>query len=124
LVVNEALSAGIPVIVSDRCGAADLIVHGVNGYIFPSESVECLCACIREVLSADHRQMRTAALRTASALTIPVVADYLVQCLEHMCQLREEKPVPPWEDVLRQVESASYSQERSSEAGQANARNA
>jgi glycosyltransferase involved in cell wall biosynthesis len=107
LVVNEALAAGIPVIVSDRCGAADLIVHGVNGYVFPSENVERLRACLCELLTAEHHSMRAAALKTASALTIPRVSDYLVECLEHMCQLMDKKPTPPWEGALRQLESNS-----------------
>jgi 1,2-diacylglycerol 3-alpha-glucosyltransferase len=35
LVVNEAMAAGLPVLVSDRCGcAADLVVPGSNGYRF------------------------------------------------------------------------------------------
>ena len=35
LVVNEAMAAGLPVLVSNRCGcAADLVVPGVNGYVF------------------------------------------------------------------------------------------
>jgi glycosyltransferase involved in cell wall biosynthesis len=35
LVVNEAMAAGLPVLVSDRCGcAADLVVPGANGYTF------------------------------------------------------------------------------------------
>ncbi|MBI4373121.1 MAG: glycosyltransferase [Candidatus Omnitrophica bacterium] len=37
LVINEAMAAGLPVIVSDRVGAAyDLVQHGVNGYQFPA----------------------------------------------------------------------------------------
>ena len=38
LVVNEALAVGTPVIVSDKCGAADLIRQGKNGFVFSSES--------------------------------------------------------------------------------------
>jgi glycosyltransferase involved in cell wall biosynthesis len=35
LVVNEAMAAGTPVIVSDRCGCApDLVEHGKNGFVF------------------------------------------------------------------------------------------
>lgn len=41
LVVNEAMAAGLPVIVSDRCGcAADLVHEGQNGFTFdPQDSV-------------------------------------------------------------------------------------
>jgi glycosyltransferase involved in cell wall biosynthesis len=43
LVVNEAMAAGLPVIVSDRCGcAADLVESGQNGFTFPSGNVDQL----------------------------------------------------------------------------------
>jgi glycosyltransferase involved in cell wall biosynthesis len=100
MVINEAFAAGIPVIASDRCGAADLICHGVNGYVFRSEGVDDLRSCLRAFLSADRKQMRAAAAQTGSALRIPVVADYLVACLEHMSGHRAERPTAPWEDVV------------------------
>tara|TARA_R110001592_G_scaffold363109_2_gene680466 strand:- start:161700 stop:162716 length:1017 start_codon:yes stop_codon:yes gene_type:complete len=34
LVVNEALAAETPVLISDNCGAKELIVKGENGYVF------------------------------------------------------------------------------------------
>ena len=35
LVVNEAMASGLPVLVSQRCGcAADLVLSGLNGYVF------------------------------------------------------------------------------------------
>ncbi len=35
LVVNEAMAAGLPVLVSSNCGCAvDLVQNGVNGYVF------------------------------------------------------------------------------------------
>jgi glycosyltransferase involved in cell wall biosynthesis len=105
LVINEAFAAGVPVIASDRCGGADLIIPGVNGYRFRSENVDDLRACLSAFLTSDQKQMRAAALRTASTLTIPVVSEYLVACLEHMCGFREDKPVPVWEQVLQQLES-------------------
>lgn len=40
LVVNEALSYGCPVIVSNRCGCVpDLVKDGINGYVFIAEDV-------------------------------------------------------------------------------------
>jgi glycosyltransferase involved in cell wall biosynthesis len=105
LVINEAFAAGVPVIASDRCGGADLIVPGVNGYRFRSENVDDLRTCLSAFLMSDQNQMRAAARRTASTLAIPVVSEYLVACLEHMCGCREDKPVPLWEHVLQQLES-------------------
>jgi glycosyltransferase involved in cell wall biosynthesis len=100
LVINEAFAAGIPVIASDRCGAADLICHGVNGYVFRSEDVSDLRSCLRAFLGAARKQMRAAAVQTSSTLRIPIVADYLVACLEHMSGHRPERPTAPWENVV------------------------
>jgi glycosyltransferase involved in cell wall biosynthesis len=105
LVINEAFAAGVPVIASDRCGAADLVLPGVNGYRFRSESVEDLRTCLVSFCSTDRKRMRVAAIKTGSGLTIPVVTEYLVACLEHMCRLREDRPEPPWEQMLRSLES-------------------
>jgi glycosyltransferase involved in cell wall biosynthesis len=105
LVINEAFAAGVPVIASDRCGGADLIVPGVNGYRFRSENVDDLRTCLSAFLTSDQKQMRAAARRTASTLAIPVASEYLVACLEHMCGFREDKPMPLWDQVLQQLES-------------------
>jgi 1,2-diacylglycerol 3-alpha-glucosyltransferase len=43
LVVNEAMAAGLPVLVSNRCGcAADLVQEGVNGFTFDPYNIEQL----------------------------------------------------------------------------------
>ena len=39
LVINEAIALGVPVLVSDNCGARDLLVRtGVNGYMFEPDN--------------------------------------------------------------------------------------
>ena len=43
LVVNEAMAAGLPVIVSERCGCApDLVENGRNGFTFDPYDVDAL----------------------------------------------------------------------------------
>jgi glycosyltransferase involved in cell wall biosynthesis len=98
MVVNEALSAGVPVIVSDRCGAADLVQHRVNGYVFRSEDVEDLRRCLRSWLdNADGRlAMRSAAASTGGALSAEAAAPYLIKCLKHMTGEADVQPTPPW----------------------------
>jgi len=42
MVVAEALAAGLPVVVSDMVGAAELIEPGVNGWVVPAGDVQAL----------------------------------------------------------------------------------
>ncbi len=57
LVVEEALYCGIPVIVSQNCGAKDLITHGENGYIFnPSKPTE-LKNLLTNITGATYNKM-------------------------------------------------------------------
>lgn len=47
LVVNEALSYGCPVVVSDICGCVpELIREGQTGYSFPSGDIDALCTAM------------------------------------------------------------------------------
>lgn len=52
LVVNEAMCAGLPVIVSDRVGAgADLVRDGWNGLRLPAGDVDRLCGALQQIVS-------------------------------------------------------------------------
>lgn len=68
LVVNEALSRGLPVITTHRAGASDLITHNHDGLLIEHGSVESIeaalawCIAHRDTL----RDMRAAALETAA----------------------------------------------------------
>lgn len=56
LIVNEAMNAGRPIIVSDQVGcASDLIRNGVNGYIFKTGDYVQLSKYIFEILSSNDR---------------------------------------------------------------------
>jgi glycosyltransferase involved in cell wall biosynthesis len=53
-VIPEALAMGIPVIVSDRCGARDLLVRtGVNGFVVEPDNPEGM-ALFMEMISEDE----------------------------------------------------------------------
>lgn len=50
LVVNEAMAAGLPVLVSERCGCApDLVRNGANGFTFDPSDVEELAGLMHRV---------------------------------------------------------------------------
>ncbi len=57
LVVNEAMNAGKPLVVSDRVGAGpDLIEDGVSGFIYPVRDIASLADRLRRLIdSPEHR---------------------------------------------------------------------
>lgn len=58
VVVNEAMAAGLPVIVSDQVGAsADLVAEGKNGYVVPAGDAATLSAKILDVLGDEKRRI-------------------------------------------------------------------
>ena len=81
LVVNEALSYGLPVVSSDQCGAAlELIENGKNGYIVPVNDHAALADAILNAI--DHRDL----LSKNAFLSI---ADYSIENMvkAHLCEL-------------------------------------
>jgi glycosyltransferase involved in cell wall biosynthesis len=55
LIVNEAMAAGCPVIVSTDVGAhADLVTHGVEGCVFPVGNVAALTEALRSVFATSE----------------------------------------------------------------------
>lgn len=56
LVVNEAMAAGLPILVSDRCGCApDLVSDGVNGYVFDPFDIDGLAELMGKIAMAPER---------------------------------------------------------------------
>jgi glycosyltransferase involved in cell wall biosynthesis len=54
LVVNEAMAAGLPVLVSEKCGCApDLVCQGQNGFTFAPEDMSTL-AGLMELMSSER----------------------------------------------------------------------
>jgi glycosyltransferase involved in cell wall biosynthesis len=85
LVVNEAMNAGKPVIVSDRVGAGpDLIDDGVNGFVYPARDVASLAARLRQLLdSPEHRAaMGARALEKVARLDFAADRDGLLAALD------------------------------------------
>jgi glycosyltransferase involved in cell wall biosynthesis len=74
LVVPEGLAAGLPVIGTDRTGAAiEFLQNGSNGWLVPAGDEAALRAALREAASlpeAKLGEMRRAALESVSAHTL------------------------------------------------------
>src|SRR5207342_2108903 len=51
VVVNEAAACGLPLVLSDRVGAAhDLLRNGENGFLVPAGDVESAARALRELV--------------------------------------------------------------------------
>jgi glycosyltransferase involved in cell wall biosynthesis len=98
MAVNESLQAGLPVLVSDRVGAAELVAASGAGAVYPMESVQSLTELIQARLldSSLISRERPAALSYRDKLRPQVIGGYLKDSLEHMLGLRPSKPSPPW----------------------------
>ena len=75
LVVNEAMSFGLPVITTDQCVAGvELIRDGENGYIIPAKDRKALADSINRLFARDYRQMGANALEAIRPYTIENMA--------------------------------------------------
>jgi glycosyltransferase involved in cell wall biosynthesis len=60
LAINEAMASGRPVIASSKAGATrDLVLDGVNGWVFESGNLQQLAAAIQDALTCDTQRLRT-----------------------------------------------------------------
>ena len=79
LVVNEALSNGLALLVSDKVGSAySLINQGKNGYLFENENVKQLSELIDLISSGDLKSMKQESINLSKHYTIEkMVKDHL-----------------------------------------------
>jgi glycosyltransferase involved in cell wall biosynthesis len=100
VVVNEALTAGTPVVCSDACGAADLLAAPQMGRFFRGGNVKSLAEAIRGQW-AQGRPSRTARdlIRDRAGRFSPVsVARYFVDVIRTVRE-HTAAPCPPWRHV-------------------------
>jgi glycosyltransferase involved in cell wall biosynthesis len=61
-VVNEAAACGLPLVLSDRVGAArDLLEDGENGVLVPAGDVDAAAAAFRRLAADDDLRARMGA---------------------------------------------------------------
>ena len=101
MVVNEALQSHIPVLVSDKCGAKELVKHQKNGLIFEGNDIKSLIENIQFFLQlspAEKDVMKNYASDMGEKISIPIVSNYLSLCVNHCLRPQTIKPNAPWLD--------------------------
>lgn len=97
-VVNEALMEGTPAIVSDACGASDLLRNAYLGYRVPSGDIDTLTQALGKIIqigalpTSDRQKIRQWAEDAISPLT---VANYLIAIVDHV-RVGAPAPAAPW----------------------------
>ncbi len=86
LVVNEAMAAGLPVLVSNRCGCFDdLVIEGVNGFGFDPENAPQLTALMLKMSSPEVnlKAMGSASLEHIQNFSPDYFAQGLMQAVNY-----------------------------------------
>lgn len=74
LVINEAMSCGLPIITTEKCIAGvELVTNSVNGYIIPIEDENLLSKKINEILSDEEK------LKSFSRESLTKVKKYTIE---------------------------------------------
>ena len=85
LVVNEALSFSLPVVVSDQVGAGvDLVIPDENGYIFPAGDIPALANQVSKLLSLSDRDFERMGQRSYSLIKAWSDRDLAVPLREYL----------------------------------------
>jgi glycosyltransferase involved in cell wall biosynthesis len=97
VVVTEALMAGIPVICSDACGAAEAVIASGVGGVFPKGDIVALRYLLKEnvlkgVISPDESNQLS---HWAKCFGNKAGANYFSEIINFVYN-GSEKPVPPW----------------------------
>lgn len=74
LVINEAMSHGLPVITTDNCLAGlELVIDSENGYIVPVEDVDSLANKINSIFKDDVLRLRM------SSKSLEIIQEYSIE---------------------------------------------
>ncbi|MCJ8279698.1 MAG: glycosyltransferase family 4 protein [Rivularia sp. ALOHA_DT_140] len=86
LVVNEAMAAGLPILVSNHCGCfEDLVIESVNGFGFDPENSQQLTELMLKMSSGeiDLEKMSQASLEHIQKFSPDYFAEGLMQAIEY-----------------------------------------
>lgn len=93
LSVNEAMSVGVPAIVSARCGVAnEIVIPGVNGYVFDGDDIAPAASALAQWMDESDLRMRlsSAAVETMSHWTLETFAESCVKLVNEVIEERRK----------------------------------
>ena len=96
---NEALQAGLAVVVSDKAASKDLVKYSNAGIIFKAADYHSLAAALNKLLNEKNQvaRMKEAALNYRKAISGVEVAKYLKNVIEFINDpLEINRPRAPW----------------------------
>ncbi len=92
LVVNEAMAAGLPILLSERCGCfKELMIEGVNGFGFDPENISQLTELMLKISSGDLDlvSIGQAALAQIQKFSPDLFATGLMQAIDHATRSKQ-----------------------------------
>jgi 1,2-diacylglycerol 3-alpha-glucosyltransferase len=94
LVVNEGMAAGLPIIVSGRCGCVPELVHdGVNGFQFDPHDEQRLAELMSKVAAASDEQ-RTAWGEASLRIIVDWNLDRFARGVERASKVAKQHEAP------------------------------
>ncbi len=86
LVVNEAMTLGLPVIVSSHVGCrVDLVCGGENGYIFEANNLQSLIDTMEKMLNTDLAKMSNGCFVKMQEWNSKLFLPKFVKIMEELC---------------------------------------
>jgi UDP-glucose:(heptosyl)LPS alpha-1,3-glucosyltransferase len=93
MVVLEAMAASLPVLISDRVGARDLVREGINGSVVAADAApEEIASRLALLLDGSSREkMGRAARETARQNSWDAVAERVLSIYEELLECRQRR---------------------------------
>lgn len=96
-VISESLIAGTPVICSDKCGAAEVVINSGYGGVFKSGDIDSLLLELKKIikLKTFSTNQRKNIINWSKSISSKKGAEYLLDIINYV-NGANKKPVPPW----------------------------
>ena len=84
-IANQAISAGVAIIISDQATSHDLVGASGAGVAIPAADEEALVESMARICrsEADRAKFMTAAVKFGARIATPAMASYLIRILDH-----------------------------------------